>query len=311
MIKADLAGSTRESVAAAAPIDERRGITRWDLGELQQVVESTDRALDVRAYPALLDVGDSVSLRVVTTPELQHRVMHGGVRRLLILTAGPTRKSVERLLDNDDRLAIASGDIPLDVLADDCIAAAVDDVMREHGSVPWNEADFEELRLEVKQAAPGLASNAMAKAAKVVRSASVASDALGRLFAEPLRPSVNDANAHLGRLVRPGFVLSAGVHRLDDIDRYVRAINYRLDHLAGATDRDRRRMAEVAALEQRYNSLVDATGSAQVTPELVEIGWMLEDFRVATFAQPLMVKRPGAGSASAKRITATLDSVCM
>jgi len=309
-IKASLAGSVRESVAAAAPIDERRGITHWDLGELPQVVESTDRALDVRAYPALLDVGESVSLRVVTTPELQQRVMHGGVRRLLILTAAPTRKSVERLLGNDDRLAIARADIPLDVLADDCIAAAVDDVMREHGSLPWNEADFDELRRKVKQASPGLASNAMAKAAKVVRSASATRDALGRLFAEALRPSVNDANTHLGRLVRPGFVLSAGVHRLDDVDRYVRAINYRLDHLAGATDRDRRRMAEVAVLEHRYTSLVDSTGSAQITPELVDVGWMLEDFRVATFAQPLMVKRPGAGAASAKRITAALDSVC-
>ncbi|RLE16291.1 MAG: ATP-dependent RNA helicase HrpA, partial [Actinobacteria bacterium] len=143
VIKASLAGSARESVASAAPIDERRGITTWDLGDLPQVVESTDRALDVRAYPALLDVGESVSLRVVTTPELQHRVMHGGVRRLLILTAGPTRKSVERLLSNDDRLAIATGAIPLDVLADDCIAAAVDDVMREHGTLPWTEDEFE------------------------------------------------------------------------------------------------------------------------------------------------------------------------
>jgi ATP-dependent helicase HrpA len=308
-IKASLAGSARESVAAAAPIDERRGITQWDLGDLPQVVESTDRALDVRAYPVLLDVGESVSLRVVTTPELQHRVMHAGVRRLLILTAGPTRKSVQLLLDSDDRLAIASGDIPLDVLADDCIAAAVDDVMREHANLPWNEADFDELRREVKRTAPGLASHAMAKAAKVVSSASITRDALGRMFAEALRPSVNDANAHLGRLVRPGFVLSAGIHRLDDIDRYVRAVNYRLEHLAGATDRDRRRMAEVAALEHRYTSLLDATGSAQITPALVDVGWMLEDFRVATFAQPLVVKRPGAGSASAKRITQALNAV--
>jgi ATP-dependent helicase HrpA len=309
-LKASLAGSARQSVAAAAPIDERRGISTWDLGDLPQVVESTDRAMDVRAYPALLDVGESVSLRVVTTPDLQHRVMHGGVRRLLILTAAPTRKSIERILSNDDRLAIANGSIPLEVLADDCIAAAVDAEMREHGSLPWNEADFEELRRIIKQSVPGVASNAMAKAAKVVRSAALTSVALLQLFADALRPSVVDANAHLGRLVRPGFVLSAGVQRLDDIDRYVRSINYRLEHLAGATDRDRRRMAEVAVLEQRYNSLVDARGSAEISLELVDVGWMLEEFRVATFAQPLMVKRSGAASVSAKRINAALDSLC-
>ncbi len=88
-IKAQLAGAVRSSIAAAAPIEERRGIVDWDLGDLPNVVETSDRALDVRAYPALLDVGESVSLRVVTTPELQRRVMHGGVRRLLLLTAAP------------------------------------------------------------------------------------------------------------------------------------------------------------------------------------------------------------------------------
>ena len=66
-IKSQLAGSVRSSIARAAPIEERRGIVDWDLGDLPQVVETTDDGLGVRAYPALLDVGDSVSLRVVTT----------------------------------------------------------------------------------------------------------------------------------------------------------------------------------------------------------------------------------------------------
>ena len=58
-IKAQLAGAVRSSIAAAAPIEERRGIVDWDLGDLPIVVETSDRALDVRAYPALLDVGES------------------------------------------------------------------------------------------------------------------------------------------------------------------------------------------------------------------------------------------------------------
>src|SRR5690606_9935122 len=88
-LRAGLAGSVRDSIAAAAPIEERRGIVEWDLGDLPRVVESRDRALDVRAYPTLLDVGDSVALRVVTTPELQQRAMRGGVRRLLLLNGAP------------------------------------------------------------------------------------------------------------------------------------------------------------------------------------------------------------------------------
>ena len=283
-IKAQLAGSVRASIVAAAPIEERRGITTWDLGDLPRVVESTDRALDVKAYPALLDVGDSVSLRVVTTPELQHRVMHGGVRRLLLLTAAPTRSSIVRKLPNSDRLAIAAGDIELGELSGDCVAAAVDRVLTDHGALPWTEAEFDELRRAVRDAAPGLAANGLHRAAAVVAAASEARDLLARLHAEALRPSVDDANVHLGRLVHAGFVLGSGLDRLEDIERYVRAIIYRLQHLAGAHVQDRRRMAEILPLEQRYAAIVDRAGSSQLSPELVAVRWQLEELRVATFA---------------------------
>ena len=308
-IKASLAGSARESIAAAAPIEERRGITEWDLGELPRVVQSTGRALDVYAYPTLLDLGDSVALRVVTNPELQQRVMRGGVRRLLILRDAPSSKSVKRLLTNDDRLAIAAADMALEVLVADCIAAAVDEVMREHGELPWDAADFDNLRQAVRQAAPGLAANAMAKAAKVMAAATQARDKLARMFAESTRPSVDDANAHLGRLVRPGFVLSSGLDRLEDLERYVCAITYRLDHLAGAHERDRQRMIEIVLLEQRYGSLVDSFGSGPPAAELAGLAWQLEELRVATFAQPLMVKRPGGSAVSIKRLTSMFDSL--
>ncbi|HYN31391.1 MAG TPA: ATP-dependent RNA helicase HrpA, partial [Ilumatobacteraceae bacterium] len=188
-IKAQLAGSVRESIAAAAPIDERRGITSWDLGDVPRVVESTDRAMDVKAYPALLDVGDSVSLRVVTTPELQQRIMRGGVRRLLLLNGAPTRSSIVRKLGNDDRMAIAAGDIDLGELSGDCVAAAVDRVMTDHGSLPWTEAEFESLKRAVRDAAPGLAANALHKTARVIAAASEARDRLARLHASALRPS--------------------------------------------------------------------------------------------------------------------------
>jgi ATP-dependent helicase HrpA len=308
-IRSSLAGVARESIAAAAPIEERRGIVEWDVGDLPKVVESGDRDLDVQAYPTLLDVGDSVALRVVTTPELQARVMRGGVRRLLLLTAAPTRSSIVRKVSNDDRLAIAAGDIELGELSGDCVAAAVDRVMSDHGSLPWTEAEFDDLRRAVRDAAPGLAANALHEAARVIAAATEASQRLARLRADALRASVDDANRHLGRLVHRGFVLGSGLDRLDDIERYVRAISYRLDHLAGAQAADQRRMAEIVPLEHRFESIVDAAGTAQLAPALVDVRWQLEELRVATFAQPLMARRPGQPSVSVKRVSAALDAL--
>ena len=172
--------------------------------------------------------------------------MHGGVRRLLLLTAAPGRSAIERLVPNRDRLHATSA------LIDDCIAAAVDEVMRHHGALPWTRAEFDDLRAAVRREAPGLAGGALTRAVAVERAAAEASALLAKLHADALRPSVDDANAHLGRLVRPGFVLASGIDRLDDIERYVRAITYRLEHLAGGAERDRRRMQEVVPLERRY-----------------------------------------------------------
>ena len=88
----------------------------------------------------------------------------------------------------------------------------------------------------------------------------------------------------------------------------MKAITYRLEHLAGAQLRDRQRMAEVLPLEARYARVVDTLGTGQANPTLLDVPWQLEELRVATFAQPLVVKRPGQPAVSAKRIAAILDT---
>ncbi len=308
-IKDRLAGTTRASIAEAAPIEERRGLTTWDVGDVPKVIESSDRGFDVRAYPTLLDVGSSVSLRVVTTPELQERAMRGGVRRLLLLDAAPKRERIERLITNAGRLALAGSDIDVAELVDDCIAAAVDQVLDAwvgaRGDLPWNEADYRDLRAEVRAKAANRAGVALGKSAAVVAAAARVHEHTARLIALALRPSVDDANAHLGRLVRPGFVSASGVDRLDDVERYVRGIAYRLEHLAGAVQRDQARMAEIHPLEERYRRLVDRLAAADVTPDVAEMAWTLEELRLQVFAQPVGPK-PGT---SLKRVHQSLAAL--
>ena len=104
-------------------------------------------------------------------------------------------------------------------------------------------------------------------------------------------------------------MLASGIDRLEDVERYVRAITYRLEHLAGGAERDRRRMQEVIPLEARYARVVDSLGAGQGSAALADIAWQLEELRVATFAQPLVRKSPGQKAVSAKRIAGTLDGM--
>lgn len=305
VIKARLVGATRESVAAAAPIDERRGITTWDVGDMPRMVESSDRGFDVRAYPTLLDVGDSVALRVVTTPELQERAMKGGVRRLLLLDGAPTHASIERLVTNAGRLALAGADIAVSTLVADCIAAAVDRIIAEHAVLPFTEAEFRDLRAEVKAKSANRAGVALGKAVGVVAAANTVNQRLADLRAPAVRSSVDDANMHVGRLVRPGFVSAHGVERLDDVERYVRGIAYRLEHLAGGAARDQQRMVEVLPIEQRFTSFVDRLPAGKATPSVAEVRWLLEELRVQVFAQPVGTR----GKVSLKKVAERLVSI--
>ena len=302
-IRVRQAGSARTALAAATPIEERRDIVTWDVGTLDQVVEQrADDGHVVRAYPTLLDRGDSVALRVVDNESLQRRAMRGGVRRLLLMAAAPTVPKIERTLDQRAALAVAAGTIPLSDLAADAVEAAVDAVMSRY-ELPWDDGAFARIEQAVRQESPQLAADALAVAADIVDAANRVVRRTAALPAESLRPTVADAEAHVRRLIAPGFIRRSGTDRLPDVHRYVRGVEYRLDHLGGDVVRDQRRMAEVRPIERSVAAAVDGTPGREY--DLRELAWMLEELRMSTFAQPLGV----AGPISVKRVRQSFRAI--
>ncbi len=289
-LKTRLAPAVRAAIAAAAPVAERRGITSWDVGTIPQQVEAGRSGITATGYPALLDDGDSVSLRVLTNPDLQQRVMRGGARRLLLLTAAPPTRAVLGGITPAGRLAIAASGVDLDALVSDCSLAAVDRVVGAQTQLPWDEQAFTALQRVVRQDSPAIAARAFARAAEVLAVAVRVRERLARLVAPVLQRSFADARAHLDRLVPPRFVVVAGAERLDDVLRYVRGIEHRLERLADDVGRDIRRMGEVVPLEEEYAAAVRRSGRGTADPGVADLGWRLEELRVSVFAQPLGAK---------------------
>ncbi|MGA9834681.1 MAG: ATP-dependent RNA helicase HrpA, partial [Trebonia sp.] len=73
----------RATLSARASALTRTGLTTWDIGTLPQVF--TDG--EVKAYPALVDNGDAVDVRLFETPETARAAMLAGTRRLILLGA--------------------------------------------------------------------------------------------------------------------------------------------------------------------------------------------------------------------------------
>ncbi|MGI8936878.1 MAG: ATP-dependent RNA helicase HrpA [Iamia sp.] len=294
------------AVADAAPGLERDGLTQWDVGDLPRLVRSEAHGHLVEGYPALLDDGGSVSVRVFSRPEVADRIMAGGIRRLVQLAVPVGVRGLEREVSNDVRLALAAlPEMSLGVLLRDVIGAATNAVVADHGGVTWTEAGFEVILTGARADLRSVAAAALADAGGVVLVAADVADRLDRLTSPTLAPSLADAAAHLERLVRPGFVTTAGAARLPDLVRYVRGIDLRLEKLPDSPGRDAARMAEVQAVEGDYRQLLAALAPSQVTPRVVGAGWMLEELRLSLFAQTVGAKGP----VSAARITRKIDQL--
>ncbi|MGH9038481.1 MAG: DUF3418 domain-containing protein, partial [Acidimicrobiia bacterium] len=259
-------------------------------GRLARTVEVPWAGHTVEAYPAVVDEGDSVALRVLTTRAGQQRAMAAGIRRLLLLAVPSPARATQRLLPNDTKLVLARS--PYGSAAElltDCITAAVDQLMADHGGPVWDEEGFAALRAAVEG---GLVDTAVYVATVVGGILVVANGIEGRLDdtrAAPLLPATRDLRRQLSGLVFPGFVGAAGVRRLGDVLRYLEAMERRLDKLAQGTRRDQELMGRVQALEEEYRHLRD---SRPGDPGVEAVRWMLEELRVSLFAQTLGTAHP-------------------
>ncbi|MBS3936363.1 MAG: ATP-dependent RNA helicase HrpA [Sulfuritalea sp.] len=102
-----------------------------------------------------------------------------------------------------------------------------------------------------------------------------------------------DISAQLAALLQKRFIVATPYERLQHFPRYLKAIAMRLDKAKNDAARDARWMADWQALarpwEREYGQM---RKSATVDPFLEEFRWLLEELRVALFAQELRTPSP-------------------
>jgi ATP-dependent helicase HrpA len=300
----ELAERAEAGLAVAASTFERDGLRSWTIGTLPRQVDVTWAGFRRRAYPALVDRGDSVAVRVLATPAEQERAMWAGTRRLLLLMLPNPTRAAERRLSNDTQLALARSPYPkVSDLFDDCVECAVDQLLGDLGGPVWTETAFNALRIGVSHALTESVVYVVTVVAGILAIANGIELRLAGLRAPSLAPSLTDVERHLHRLVRPGFIAATGVARLPDLMRYLEGIERRLDKLPTGADRDFDNLRRVQRLERRYGELLGALGPEAADEDVEAIGWMIEELRISYFAQGLGTAQP----VSEKRILREID----
>ncbi|GAA0467912.1 ATP-dependent RNA helicase HrpA [Streptomyces olivaceiscleroticus] len=295
--------------AAAGPagLEQRTGLTSWTLGTLPHTFETRRAGQPLKAYPALVDEGSSVAVRLFDTEAEQRSAMWAGTRRLILLNiqSNPA-KFAQSKLTNQQKLALSSNPHgSIQSLFDDCVTAAADRLIAAHGGPAWDEEGFKKLFDAVRADLV----DATMKTVQQVREVLAAWQACERRLKDTTSPvlldSVKDVREQLSALIKPGFVTAHGAKRLPDLMRYLVAADRRLQQMPANAERDRSRMAKVKEMQDEFGWLLEQFPAGRPVPQqALEIRWMIEELRVSYFAHALGTAYP----VSDKRIVKAVDA---
>ena len=294
-LKFNLKDRVQESISAVADDGiEQSGLHIWSFADLPQCYEQKQRGFSVKAFPAIVDEKDAVGIKLFETEFEQAVAMQQGLRRLLLLNVPSPIKYLHEKLPNKAKLGLyftPFGRV-LDLI-DDCIACAVDKLIADFGGFVWDEAGFEKLRDFVRENLNEVTVDIAQKVEQVLSLNHALNQRLKGKMDFTMAFALSDIKSQLSDLVYQGFVQKSGYDRLLDLQRYLQAVDKRIDKLAQDVNRDRAAMLRVEQVQQAYQQLLaKLPKSKPISDEVAEIRYMIEELRVSLFAQQLGTNYP-------------------
>ncbi|MEV0263028.1 ATP-dependent RNA helicase HrpA [Streptomyces sp. NPDC050617] len=286
--------------------EQRSGLTSWTVGTLPRTFETRRAGQPVKAYPALVDEGASVAVKLFDTEPEQRQAMWRGTRRLILLNlpSNPAKFAQDKL-SNQQKLALSRnphGSIA--ALFEDCVSAAADRLIAARGGPAWDEESFRKLFDAVRADIVDATLDAIRKVQEVLAAWQACERRLKATTSPVLLPSLTDIKEQLAELIKPGFVTAHGARRLPDLMRYLVAVDRRLQQLPTNAQRDRARLEKVKEMRDEYAWLLEQLPKGRPVPQQVlDIRWMIEELRVSYFAHALGTAYP----VSDKRIVKAID----
>ncbi|MEU4265675.1 ATP-dependent RNA helicase HrpA [Streptomyces argenteolus] len=301
---------SKAAAATAGPSGEsieRSGLTDWTIGTLDRVFETRRAGQPVKAYPALVDQGATVAVRLFDTEAEQQQAMWRGTRKLILLNipVNPA-KFASDTLTNQQKLALSRNPHgSVQALFDDCATAAADRLIAAHGGPAWDEASFRKLYDKVRADLVDLTVRTIGQVQQILAAWQACERRLKSTNSLVLINNVTDVRDHLARLVPAGFVTMTGLRRLPDLMRYLVAEDRRLQQMPTNVQRDTTRMEKVHEMQDEYAWLLEQLPQGRPVPqEVLDIRWMIEELRVSYFAHALGTAQP----VSDKRIVKAIDA---
>ena len=298
-----------EQAYAAAEIrhevaEEGAGATEWKFGTLPELLEVKVGAGTTAGFPALVDLGESVRLTAFETEDKARSEHRKGLGRLFALQLAAQVKAIEKLPGLRE---IALQFISLGTekeLREQLVAVTLERTCLMD-PLPKDESAFAARRDAARGRILLVAQEILRLLGTILSEhAALAKKLAGMQKAFP--QAAADIAAQLAGLMPKKFILATPFERLQHYPRYLKAIALRLDKARNDPARDARLMADWQALGKPWERERNATlkSGQQQDAFLDEFRWLLEELRVALFAQELKTSSP----VSVKRLQKMWDS---
>ncbi len=295
-IRRKVAPQVREALRGSAGREfNRDGLKDWDFDDLPVEVVLKRAGVEVPAYPALVDRGTSVSLRLYDTAPAAAEVTRLGLRRLYVLAAKDDYARRVKGLPVVERLLL-----PLSAYGrPDAMRKQLLDLMAERAFMPEGEIVRDRAAFDRGLSAGldrlGRVSDEVGTLVeRIVQASSVLDHTFPEKTPDGWGPALADIRAQKQRLMHGEFLSTTAWEHLRHYPRYLAAATARIRKLPGAgAERDARAMAQLAPHERALAEREKRCRELGVLdPALIEFRWMIEEFRVQLFAQELGTARP-------------------
>ena len=295
---------------AATPELERKGLTSWDFEQLPATFTQRVGGFSLKAYPALVAKGDRVDIELLDSEEKAALETQQGVYWLIKQAIPSPLSYLQNKLPNKAKLGLYFNPFgQIAALIDDCImagiASLVSECLDEEGTVVRDKTTFSRCCDYVR----GRINDRVLHIAETIEQGLTLAHACQKQMkgkvALNMVSALGDIKQHLNTLVYPGFVSDIGTSRLNDWNRYLKALHRRLEKLPVDPHRDKLQQLQITAVKAGYEKLTGLYPHGRLPVEVVEVRWMIEELAVSLFAQQLGTAYP----ISAKRIELRIDEL--
>ncbi len=279
----------------------RNGLTNWDFDSLAGMVTIKQNRQSIRAFPALVDYEDSVAIELFETPTDAEFYHSTGIARLYYLQLGDSIKYLGKNLPNFDQSALMYSAMGSRVeLLEDLLMSTVFNCFLSK-NLPENRQQFNEILDQFR----GDFINQVNQLAELIhRILNLSREVKSAIEVSPIDQNHrDDMQQQIEGLIYPGFIRDIDNAQLFRMPTYLQGLVKRLQNFKPDSIRLASLLRTVSFYQQQYQRFYQS--DVYNYRKLDQLRWMIEEFRIGCFAQPIRTRIP----VSEKKIEKLIASI--